>query len=116
MANHTIKIEAFPPVAVVAPGIRKASTGDTITFVNKTGGPVKISTADNHVLKGVDGLTPKPIATGKRRKFTVEATKGTHELSVHYKYKDKTKNNRLRTGFAIGASSPKIIIVPPKKN
>jgi hypothetical protein len=35
---------------------------------------------------------------------------------VHYKYKDKTKNNRLRTGFAIGASSPKIIIVPPKKN
>jgi hypothetical protein len=115
MPNHRIDIQAFPPVAVVAPGIRKVAQGDTITFYNKTGGPVRILTAGDNVLKGVGSLSPKLISTGKNRKFTVEASQGTHELAAHYKYKDKKKDNRVRSGFAVGASSPKIVVVPPKK-
>ena len=47
-------------------------------------------------------------------KLEVAALEGTHELSVHYSYWDKQKKKR-RTGFAIGASSPKMIIVRPKR-
>lgn len=111
--TYTVKITAMPPVAFAVPGIRKVATGDTITFHNTTGGPVKISAAADNVLKGVKPLTPKLIATGKKRSFEVAAVDGTHELSVHYSYWDKQKKKR-RTGFAIGASIPKIIIVRPK--
>jgi len=109
--TYTIVIEAIAPVAFAVPGVRKVSTGDSIIFHNKTGGPVKVSMAANNVLQGVERLAPKLINNGKKRKFKVVATEGTHEISVHYSYRDKKKNNRLRTGFAIGASSPKIIIV-----
>jgi hypothetical protein len=113
--TYTVAITAIPPVAFAVPGIRKVLTGDSIVFHNKTSGPVKISVAANNVLQGVKRLTPKLISSGKKRKFKVTAPDGTHEFSVHYSYRDKKKNNRLRTGFAIGASSPKIVVVPPKK-
>ena len=111
MANHVIEIKAFPPVAVVAPGIRKVRTGDSIVFHNLTGGQIRIYAADKGVLKGVGKLESRVVNNGKTGTFEIEATEGTHELSVHYRYKDKTKNDKLRTGFAVGASSPKIIIV-----
>ena len=113
--TYTVTIEAIAPVAFAVPGIRKACTGDFIVYYNKTGGPVKISVAADNVLKGVKKLTPKLISHGKKRKFEVVAPDGTHEISVHYSYKDKKKNNKLRTGFAIGASSPKILVVPPTR-
>ena len=112
--TYTVAIEAIAPVAFAVPGIRKVFTHDSIIFHNKTGGPVRISVAADKVLKGVKKLTPKLVSNGKKKKFEVEATEGTHEISVHYSYKDKKKKNKLRTGFAIGASSPKIIIVRPK--
>jgi hypothetical protein len=111
--KYTIAIEAIAPVAFAVPGIRKVATGDSIIFHNKTGGPVKISVAADNVLQGVKKLTPKLVNNGMKREFKVVAAEGTHELSVHYSYYDKTKK-RTRTGFAIGASSPKIIITPPK--
>ena len=115
MATHKIEIQAIPPVAFAVPGIRRVRTGDTINFHNKTGGPVKISMAADNVLKGTKTLKPlkllKPmlINQGQKKAFEVMATDGTHEFSVHYNYLDKQKKKR-RTGFAIGASSPKIII------
>ncbi len=107
--TYTIAITAIPPVAFAVPGIRRVRTGDTISFHNKTGGPVKISMAADKVLKGAKPLKPMLINKGQKRPFEVVATDGTHEFSVHYSYLDKQKKKR-RTGFAIGASSPKIII------
>ena len=107
--TYTVAITAIPPVAFAVPGIRRVRTGDTIIFHNKTGGPVKISMAADKVLKGAKPLKPMLINNGKKRSFEVVAIEGTHEFSVHYSYWDKRKKKR-RTGFAIGASSPKIII------
>jgi len=113
--KYTVAIEAIAPVAFAVPGIRLVTNGDSVVFHNKTGGPVKISIAANNVLEGVKKLTPKLLNNGKKREFKVVASEGTHELSLHYSYRDKKKKNKLRTGFAIGASSPKIIVVPPKQ-
>jgi plastocyanin len=109
--NYTVKIEPISPVAFAVPGIRKAAPGDTITFVNNTGGTVRLSAAGSNVLKGIKRLQPVQINKGKKKTFTVLPKSGTHELSIHYNYTDE--NKRRRTGFAIGASSPKIVIVPP---
>ena len=113
--TYTVTIEAIAPVAFAVPGIRKAATGDSITFENNTGGPIQLSTAAENVLEGIGMLHPETIDIGGSMTCKVEAPLGTYELSVHYSYPDKTKNNKLRTGFAIGASSPKIIVVPPRK-
>ena len=112
--TYTVAIEAIAPVAFAVPGIRRVITGDSIIFHNRTGGPVKISLAADKVLQGVKKLTPKLINHGKKRKFKVVAPEGTYEISAHYSYQDK-KKKKLRTGFAIGASSPKIIVVPPTR-
>jgi len=113
--TYAVTIEAIAPVAFAVPGIRKVQTGDSIVFHNKTGGPVRISVAADKVLKGLKKLQPKLIKTGGKKKVKVVAIEGTHELSIHYSYRDRQKNNKLRTGFAIGASSPKIIIEPPTR-
>lgn len=110
--TYTIEIRAIPPVAFAVPGIRKACKGDTIEFDNQTGGPITVALAADNVFEGVERLSPKRINTGRKRKFKVDADSGTHELSIHYRYFDTTKK-KWRTGFAIGASSPKIVIVRP---
>jgi hypothetical protein len=110
--TYTIEIKAIPPVAFAVPGIRKACKGDIIKFDNQTGGPITVTLAADKVFKGVGKLGQKRINTGKTQKFTVDADSGTHELSIHYRYFDTTKK-KWRTGFAIGASSPKIVIVRP---
>lgn len=116
MPNHKIEIKAFPPVAVVAPGIRDVCKGDKITFVNKTGGPLKIFTAEDDVFTGIKRLDPENIYTSKDKTLTVDASEGTYELAIHYKYDEVKKGKKkTRTGFAIGASSPKIIVVPPTR-
>jgi hypothetical protein len=115
--TYTVTINAIPPVAFAVPGVRKVVTGDFIVFHNKTGGPVRISVAADDVLTSAKKLKPMLISNGKKRKFKVKAVAGTHELSIHYSYWEMRKKERykLRTGFAIGASSPKIIVVPPKR-
>jgi len=110
--TYTIEIKAIPPVAFAVPGIRKACKGDIIEFDNQTGGPITVTLAADKVFKGFGKLSQNRINTGSKRQFTVEADSGTHELSIHYRYYDTVKR-RWRTGFAIGASSPKIVIVPP---
>ena len=66
---YTVTIEPISPVAFAVPGIRKAAPGDTITFHNKTGGPVRLSVAADGVFKGLKKLQPKLISTGKKRTF-----------------------------------------------
>ena len=116
MAVHKIEIQAIPPVAFAVPGIRKVKTGDTIIFANQTGGPVRIYAAASDILKRgktrecVKRPVPQLIKTDQEMECTVEGSKGTYEFAMHYRYKDKTKDNKTRTGFAIGASSPKVII------
>jgi hypothetical protein len=110
--TYTIEIKAIPPVAFAVPGIRKACKGDIIEFDNQTGGPITVTLAADRVFKGFGKLSQNRINTGKKRQFTVDADSGTHELSIHYRYFDTAKR-KWRTGFAIGASSPKIVIVPP---
>ena len=110
--TYTIEIKAIPPVAFAVPGIRKACKGDIIEFDNQTGGPISVTLAADNVFEGVGKLSQKTINTGKKRKFKIDAESGTHELSIHYRYLDPVKK-KTRTGFAIGASSTKIVIVRP---
>ncbi len=113
--NYTIDIEEISPVAFAVPGIRKVCTGDTVAFHNATSGTIKIRMAADDVLKGLEEENfVKVLSDRTSEQFEVLKDSGTHEISVHYSYKDKKKKNKLRTGFAIGASSPKIIIVRPR--
>ena len=108
--TYIVNIRPISPVAFAVPGIRKARGGDQVKFRNSTNGPIKIRMAASGVLKG---LTQKRTVDVPPRKtsepFDVVDSPGTHEYSVHYNYLDKQKKKR-RTGFAIGASSPKVII------
>ena len=76
MADHTIEIKAFPPVAVVAPGIRDVRRGEEIEFVNQTGGPIKIFTAEDFVFRGIKRLKENRISTDDDRTFTIDAPEG----------------------------------------
>jgi hypothetical protein len=112
--KHTVEIKAIPPVAFAVPGIRKAATGDTLRFKNGTNGPIEIRMAASGVLKGLTYNRKQVVGPGETSDpFELIATSGTHEYSVHYEYDDK-KAHKTRSGFAIGASSPKIIVEPPR--
>ena len=114
MAVRKIKIEANPPVAIAVPGVLKANKGDFIEIENKTGARIIVFTADGGVLEDAERLQQKYVNKNQKRKFKVEAVSGTHELSIHYRYYDAAKK-KYRAGFAVGASSPKIVVIPPKK-
>ena len=110
--TYIIEIKAIPPVAFAVPGIRKVRQGDYVIFDNKTGGEITVTMAANGVLDGMDKLDQKTLKHGPSKPFRVKPDSGTHEISVHYEYtEEKNEKKKLRTGFAIGASSPKIIIV-----
>ena len=109
--EHRIEIQEISPVAFAVPGIRKVCQHDTVYFKNSTTGTIKIRVASDEALEELKEKDVEKVHTGKESKrFTVIAKSGTYEFSVHYSYWDKRKKRR-RTGFAIGASSPKIIIV-----
>ena len=112
--TYTVVIKPFSPVAFAIPGIRKARPDDSVRFSNKTNGPIIIRMAASSVLKGLTLNRTMSVAAGKiSEPIKVVAKSGTHEYSVHYEYEDRTAK-KTRRGFAIGASSPKIIIVRPK--
>ena len=78
-------------------------------------GPIEIRMAASGVLKGLTYNRKQVVGPGETSDpFELIATSGTHEYSVHYEYDDK-KAHKTRSGFAIGASSPKIIVVPPTR-
>jgi hypothetical protein len=99
----------------VRPGEPEIPFGDFVVFENNTPGRVKITMASNKVLKGLKELEPLHVSgnNGQSKKFEVEKNLGSHDFSVHYKFRDPV-TNEWRTGYAEGASSPKIIIVRPK--
>jgi hypothetical protein len=112
--KYTVEIKAIPPVAFAVPGIRKVEHGDTVRFKNSTRGPIEIRMAASGVLKGLTYSRKKQVDPGEiSEPFEIVADSGTHEYSVHYEYED-AKAKKIRRGFAIGASSPKIIVVPPR--
>ena len=112
--TYTVKIKPISPVAFAVPGIRKVRHGDSLKFRNNTKGPIKIRMAASRVLNGLtQSKTEEVAAGGISDPFEVVATSGTHEYSVHYEYEDRVAK-KTRRGFAIGASSPKIIVVPPR--
>lgn len=102
-------------MAFAVPGIRKVQHGDLIVFDNQSGGQVTVTVAANTVLEGAAKLSHKQINKGKKRTFKVAAESGTHEFSIHSTSYDE-EEAKTRTGFAIGASSPKIIIVPSTRH
>lgn len=116
----TITVKKFAPVAVAVPGVLKVKQGDVIEIRNETGESIRVFTAGDEVLSvNKDGQQTKlqrleqhTISGISSDNFTVEKDDGTHELAVHYSYDDPEKK-RKRTGFALGASSPKIVVVRP---
>ena len=114
MGIRKIRIEANPPVAIAVPGVLKVEKGDYIEVDNQTGARITVLLADNDVLVGTKKLTPKLVNNKQKRKFKVKAESGTHELSIHYRYFDTAKK-KFRAGFAVGASSPKIVVIPPRR-
>ena len=108
--KHDVKILELTSdatsIAVVDPGIVFVDPGDTIDFWNQTKNPARLTISADHVLVDVPSMVPKPIAVGGPTTFTVEPRPpvGTHEYVLAV-----TLSND-RQVFAIGASTPKIII------
>jgi len=106
-SNHVVKVFelASGTHAVVDPGILWAAAGDTVEFHNDTAFQAKLLVAEGGVLDGVQSMQGKTVNRGGVRGFTVlAAPSGVYEYVVAVK---------LRKGshvFAIGASTPKIII------
>jgi plastocyanin len=91
--------------AVVDPGILWAAPGDTVEFHNDTAFQAKVLVAEGGVLDGVQSMQGKTINTGVSRSFVVlSAPPGVYEYVVAVKLR---KGGRV---FALGASTPKIII------
>ena len=113
--SHIITVTSQPPVAVATPPILKVSQDDDVTFLNKTCGTIDIRMAAKGVLKGL-GTTPTDLIDPNKSSgpYKVLADKGTHEISIHYQYMERReKGDKERAGFALGGSSPKVVVTPP---
>jgi len=113
--TYTVKIRPISPVVFAVPGIRQVHNGDSLKFHNMTKGPIEVRMAARGVLTGLTNKTTKKILPGEfSPPFKVVGGLGTHEYSVHYEYEEKKYGKtKTRTGFAIGASSPKVVVIPP---
>jgi plastocyanin len=106
-SNHVAKVFelASGTHAVVDPGILWATAGDTVEFHNDTAYQVKLLVAEGGLLDGVQSMQGKTINRGEVRGFTVlAAPSGVYEYIVVVKLR---KGNHV---FALGSSTPKIII------
>jgi len=106
-ANHVVRILelASGSHAVVDPGIVWVDGGDTVEFQNDTAFQVKLLVAEGGVLDGVQSMQGKTINTGVSRGFMVlDALPEVYEYVVAVKLR---KGSRV---FALGSSTPKIII------
>ncbi len=109
MANHSVKIQELQSGghSVVDPGIVLAAAGDTIAFSNGTGYQVKLLFAEGGVLDGVQSMEGKVINADASRTFTVLAAPP--EI---YEYVVSVKLKKGKRVFAVGSSTPKIIVRP----
>jgi hypothetical protein len=96
--------------ALVDPGARVVAPGDTIEFRNTTAHDALLLIAEDNVLGGVSagvGVPISPVSVrNPLRAFPVVARSGTHE------YQMLVRLSNGRQVYAIGASTPRIIIRP----
>jgi plastocyanin len=107
--NHIVRISELPSGthAVVDPGIAWVAAGDTVEFHNATAYQAKLLVAEGGLLDGVQSMQGKTINQDGLRGFTVlDAPPGVYEYVVSVKLR---RGNRV---FALGSSTPKIIIRP----
>jgi plastocyanin len=107
MARHQVKIVELKSVsrAVVNPGILEVCTGDTVEFHNQTAHQTHLLFADRGLFDGNAPPNSNAIKTGMRRAFKVVCTTpGIYEYVVAVTLSDG------KGAFAIGASTPRIII------
>jgi len=92
--------------AILEPGILDAYREDVIEFQNDTAADATLLIAEDGILGGVVPLEGKILRRGGTTQFTVSlgAPTGLHEYQVLV-----TLRNR-RQVFAIGASTPRIIV------
>jgi plastocyanin len=105
--NHVDKVSelASGTHAVVDPGILWVKAGDTVEFHNDTAFQAKLIVAEGGLLDGVQSMQGKTVNRGGLRGFTVlDAPPDVYEYVVAVKLR---KGNRV---FALGSSTPKIII------
>lgn len=106
-AKHVVKIGelASGTHAVVDPGILWAAAGDTVEFHNGTAFQAKLLVAEGGLFDEVQSMQGKTINRDGLRSFTVLAARpGVYEYVVAVKLR---KGNHV---FALGSSTPKIII------
>ena len=105
--NHVVKVSelASGTHAVVDPGILWVKAGDTVEFHNDTAFQAKLIVAEGGLLDGVQSMQGKTVNRGGLRGFTVlDSPPDVYEYVVAVKLR---KGNRV---FALGSSTPKIII------
>jgi len=104
---HIIELESGFN-AVVDPGIRIVDPGDKIKIHNDTTFQVKLLFAEGGLLIGVGSMQGKTINSGEIREFTVGSV-----YPDIYEYVVSVKLSGGKRVFAVGASTPKIIVRPP---
>jgi len=109
-ADHEIEITGIPPDVKAIPPAPTVRVGETVVFKNAMDGDIKILMASDDVLNDLKELHKLHIKEGGTSKVLVAQDNiGEHQYAAHYRYKDPETNKWLGA-FAIGASSPKIII------
>jgi plastocyanin len=96
--------------ARVDPPILQVGAGDQVQFKQDTGSDAIIAFASGGVLVGVGSMEKQKLESNKPRTFTVSghAGAGVHEYVVCVVLDQQNH----RHAFAVGASTPKIIIRP----
>jgi hypothetical protein len=124
-----IKVQSIGEHVVVTPGRHEVLLADPLDFwiENTCGGDIEVWFPHPGVLKGVNSTKKYTVAHGaSSQTFSVvnNAAEGEYEYVVKYTIPDpdpkgpdkmKTVKRRLvnaRVGFAIGGSSPRIIVKP----
>lgn len=105
---HGVIIYELPTgtAAILEPGLLEVRPGDTVEYSNRTGTVARLVVAEDGLLARVPSMVPQDIASGMTRNFTVDpgAVPGTHEYQIAVTLGSGKKV------FAIGASTPRIII------
>jgi len=115
MANCIVKIlelrSGATAIAAVDPGIITVDPLDTIEYVNETLQDAILLIAQAGILVGVNpgqGVPISPCRGGAGRRFTVDGA----AASGTYEYQMLVTLGSGKRMFAIGASTPRIIIRP----
>ena len=125
-AKTSISVQQSTPQDLIEIHIKKINTdiravppdpklprGHHVVFVNDTPGRLKIFMASSGVLDGLSEIKEFHVkGNGRPKKLEVIGDLGEHEYMVHFKFKKKS-TDPWRKGFAIGRSSPRIVVIKP---